>query len=324
MKKIISLFFPVLALSSCATVFNGYYTDVRVHARRGDVVTYKNERGVVDTAHVMEDGTHILPVLRGKNPLELSVITDTGRQDITVKHNYSWLFYANIYPAYGVGMLVDCFSPKRFSYPSNIYPYSDVSKGYQTVRPMLPTKVSLTFMPPFISCYFLNPERFDFGGNVLGTGLGANYYYAKKSFFSGELVAGTWRITNADDYWPENRSSVKHRKGLSWVTVAARHHHLLGRLDLGYGLAGSWQNCREFDQYYYRRELQYDTMLRRANFVTLGGSFSVNLRLTNSWYVGVTYQPQILSLTGGGAVVGYSHTVNTGFFWRFPVRRRPS
>jgi len=154
MKRLSPLLFLPCLLSSCASMLNGYYTEVHVHANPGDVVTYKNERGVTDTAYLQKNGAYIFPVLRAKTPLEVSVISDTGRQDLTVKWTYSRAYYFNVYPLYGLGMLIDASSPKRFGYPAGIYPYTQARKGYMQVRPYLPGSLTLTLQPPLYDGIF--------------------------------------------------------------------------------------------------------------------------------------------------------------------------
>lgn len=321
MKKLFPIFLLPILLSSCATMLNGYYTDVRVHAHPGDVVTYKNERGVTDTAYLLKNDTYIFPALRAKKPLEVSVISDTSRQDLTVKWIYSGAYYLNLYPTYGLGMLVDAMSPKRFGYPTSIYPYRPVRKGYLQVRPFTPGVVSITVQPPIVMGYFLNPESFDFSGNVLGGGLGVNYCYKKATFLSGDIAGATaWKGRRGR--YVENANGGYRRQDFYWISLALRNHHAFGRLDLGYGLSGSWQRCRESDVYDYYNRKDEKVLVREETPLTLGLAAAINFRLTNEFCVGFNYQPQFLNISGNGATAAYSHISSVGFFWRFSVAKQ--
>jgi len=167
--------------------------------------------------------------------------------------------------------------------------------------------------------YFLNPQRYDFSGNVLGLGVGANYCYKKAAFFSGELAGATAKRGRTGRYG-ENANGGYREQDFKWISLAALHHHAVGRLDFGYGLSGAWQYCRESEVYDYNNRDDERLVLREANQLTIGLATSVNFRLTNDFCVGFNYQPQFLSLAGNGAVIAYSHLASTGFFWRLPIR----
>ncbi len=318
MKRLFPLFLLPVLINSCATILNGYYTDVRVHAKPGDVVTYKNERGVVDTANDLRRGIYVFPALRARKPLAVSVISDTSRYDLNVKWTYSTAYYANIYPTYGLGMLVDASSPKRFGYPRHIYPHRTAHKGYMKVQPIEASQVWLTFQPPFLMGYFINPQSFDFSGNVLGSAVGVNYCYKQATFFSGEVAVAAARNGGRRRY-PGSANGGYHRQDFSWISLAARHHHAFGRLDLGYGLSASWQRCSEFDVYNYNSHKNEVVLLREESPLTIGLAAAVNFRVMNEFCVGFNYQPQFLAITGNGALPAYSHIASAGFFWRFCV-----
>ncbi|MBX2906710.1 MAG: hypothetical protein KF744_11770 [Taibaiella sp.] len=315
------LLLPFL-LSSCATIFNGTHTPVRVHSKLGEIVTFTNDSAVVDTGWVLPDGVHQFSALRGRNPITVEIKGDTTTQKFLLRATDSWVYYLNLMQPYAIGMIIDLFSPKRYTYPSDVYPKPTKKKGYRmgytTVPSLKKGDVSLTFLPPILNAYMLKPVDYDFSGNVLGAGLGANYSYSDKSFFSAECIAATAWITYPEPYY-EHSNNATRKENLMWVALAARHHHALGRFDLGYGVSLTWQHANE--KYDYGRSYTDPNygLVRENNYFTLGGSFSANYRLSRSVYLGINYQPQILSFTLDGAALTSAHTANAGLFWRVPI-----
>lgn len=322
MKKIIPFCLAAMLLSSCAMMFNGSYTPVKVHAKPGEMVTFTSDSGVVDTGKLLSAGVHEFSALRGKYPIAVEIKGDTGSQNFLLRATDSWVYYLNLFQPYCIGMIVDLFTPKRYSYPAHVYPNpartKGYRKGYETIAPPKKSDISITFVPPLISAYLLQPVEYSFSGNVLGSGIGANYSYADKSFLSAECVAATAWITYREPYYANSNNATR-KENLLWVALSARHHHILGRFDIGYGVALTWQNCNErFDYGSVSADRNYG-LVREDNFFTAGGSFSANYRISRAFYAGVNYQPQLLSFTRNGAALVGSHAFCTGFFWRIPL-----
>jgi hypothetical protein len=324
MKRLFPVLLLPFMLSSCAILFNGTHTPVRVHAKSGEVVTLTNDSGVTDAGTFLPGGVYTFSALRGKHVLEVSVKTDTSERSFLLRPSESWVFYLNLLQPYAIGMMFDVLSPKRYSYPENIYltPYTRAGKkrGYETIAARKRGDVSVTFMPPLVQAYLLKPVGYDFSGNVLGSGLGANYSYTDNSFFSAECIAATAWITYSEPYY-ENSNNATRMENLTWVALAARHHHALGRFDLGYGVSLTWQHANE--KYDYGRSSTDPNywLVRENDYFTIGGSFSGNYRLSKSVYLGVNYQPQILSLTPYGAALTHAFAANAGLFWRVPISK---
>lgn len=118
----------VLVLQSCALLLNRPNKKVVVYTTSDQKVVYKK-----DTLAAIQ-GSRVLLVPRAKEPIQLTVINDSARHQVLILSKPSLAFWSNIFFNNGIGMIADAFTPKRFTYPSNIPLYglandTVISKG---------------------------------------------------------------------------------------------------------------------------------------------------------------------------------------------------
>lgn len=119
--NLVCLILLSMMITSCATIFNR-------KTKKISVVTEVPTRLVInkDTIKRLSSEREIM-VLRSRDPIKFTVFNDSISKTVEVNSNHSIAFWSNLAFCYGAGMLIDVFSPKRFTYPRIIYISSDTS-----------------------------------------------------------------------------------------------------------------------------------------------------------------------------------------------------
>ncbi len=317
MKNILPALLLICTMGSCVTLFNGPSTSLNVRIPDNAKVVYTNECGNTDSVAPGINNMARLIVRRSNKKLPLTVVSDTGSYSFAVKPMLSWLFWANVYPLYGLGFLVDYNNPNRFTYPHFVYPDPRPKNrvGYLTKAPLMQSDWELSFTPPLVNGFVFNPARVDLRGGLLGIGGGVTYHHSDRGFWNAEVgtaiagaVAGFKRI--------DSMPSFRRIRLTGWY-LNIRHHHQLGRLDLGYGLSTGEQKGREYYDHYYGATYKGDSVTKQFSHLSAGLSFSANYRLSNSIYAGVSYQPQLYEISKANTGFSYSHMTIFGLYWRW-------
>lgn len=120
MKKLFLLFCLSLILNSCATIFNGRTTRVKIYAPENTKVQHNKQ-----TSIVYDGKTSIYPK-RSKDSLKFTLVNDSISTDFAFKRRVSGLIYCNIFVPITpispiVGVLTDFTNQKRFTYKRNIF-----------------------------------------------------------------------------------------------------------------------------------------------------------------------------------------------------------
>lgn len=318
MKKMLPALFLVCTLGSCVTMFNGPSTRLNVHIPDKARVVYTNECGNTDSVAPDYRNMARLIVRRSNKKLPLTVVSDTGSFSFAVKPTLSWLFWANVYPLYGLGFLVDYNNPDRFTYPHFVYPDPKDVKGYKAMKPLTTSTLEIAFIPPIIHGFCYNPAKLDFTGGIGGIGTGLNYHYGDKRFLSAEIGTAVAPAGFAERFPGPKVSQVPAERISGWY-VNLRHHHQFGRFDLGYGLSTGEQKGKQYYYPYIGATYEKDSVVYSYRHATLGLSLATNFRITNAFYFGMNYQPQLLAINTNNLVFSYAHMWNFGFYWRWGV-----
>ncbi len=316
MKKMLPALVLMCTLGSCVTLFNGPSTSLNVRIPDNAKVVYTNECGSTDSVAPGINNMARLIVRRSNKKLPLTVVSDTGSFSFSVKPTLSWLFYANVYPLYGLGFLVDYNNPNRFTYPHFVYPFQKDVKGYKALKPLTTSTLEIAFLPPLIHGYMYNPAALDFTGGIGGIGAGLNYHYTNKRFLSGEIGTALAPASFVERFPGPKVSEVPEERISGWY-LNLRHHHQFGRFDLGYGLSTGEQKGKQFYYYYRGATYEGDSVVYSYRHACLGLSFAANFRISNSFYLGTNYQPQFLAINTNNTIFSYSHMWNIGFYWRW-------
>ncbi|KGL62892.1 hypothetical protein [Polaribacter sp. Hel1_85] len=115
MKKLGLSLITILILNSCASILNGKKTSVKISADKESKIIYEK-----DTLSINRKGVIIKPV-RSKKTLTITVLKDSLKEKFYLKRKLSNFFWLNIFNNYGIGILVDFTTDKRFTYKHNLH-----------------------------------------------------------------------------------------------------------------------------------------------------------------------------------------------------------
>jgi hypothetical protein len=319
MRKILPVLLLLSLFSSCVTLFNGPYTEMNVYPKPGTRVVFKDETGKMDTV-VGERNVPVRIVAKrsGSIYFPITLQTDTSERTIKIKPIHSWLYYGNLYPLYGLGFLVDYNNPNRFTYPHSIHPNPNSRKGYNAMLPLSQSKYEVALIPPLINGFFFNPAHLDFNGSVIGIGTGVNYHYSDAGFISSEIGTAVAPVYGGYKYTYANQVPYSRQQLRGWY-INLRNHHIVGRFDLGYGLSAGEQHGKEYYLPYRNATYEGDSITNSYSHSNFGLSAAANFRITNSFYMGMNYQPQLMSIQGKNINFSYANMVILGFYWRWGI-----
>ncbi len=311
------LLFIGCSLSSCVTLFSSRTVKVPVKAPPGTTLVWNNN-GHTDTV-VASKYKSYLPVLRSGNRLYITAINDSIHTDLSVRPTVNGMIFANMY-FFGIpGFVVDMCSPKRFTYPRTFIELRSAPQATRFVtvrrRSYHTGSTELTCTTPLAHFWQHDIDGFSPRLTVTGLGLGGTYYYAPDAFVFVEGAVSFSKMGR--DYWRydwENGPSTSVQEILGW-SAAARHHHRLGRFDIGYGLGFTQYIARRYHYLYGNGSVYAEVTERQRNFASIGSSISAGFRITNDFFARFTYQPQLIAIEQG-VTFDYRHTYNFGFNWQ--------
>src|ERR1035437_9757963 len=113
----IVLLFLILALSSCATMFNAKTTYVTI-------ITSKPSKMILEGKTLNYTGTKkIINVDRKNEPLNVTVFNDSVTKTVNIASINSSAYWLNLYPNWHLwtGFLIDTKTKRRYSYPRTVY-----------------------------------------------------------------------------------------------------------------------------------------------------------------------------------------------------------
>jgi hypothetical protein len=307
-KTNIILWAMLLLLSSCATVLNRPAQKVRIASEPGLKIISVNTLGSLDSSSVKPGKRGVYYVRRGNTPLVVTIQANNITKTIELKPTKSFAYWFNIYCNYGIGMLVDKNSPKRYAYPSDNYIGSrDSAVKVTRFMPVKKGTLNFSFSLPFMIHF--NMRSIDGrrrSGGVLGLEAGVDYYYRDNNYLSVSLGAGT-------DQGAEHIGKGYAQTGNN-LFASLRNNHTIGNLDVGYGLSLSqlvWSNITLGDT------IKMDQSLKNK---TLGLSLYANYRLGQRFRIGALYQPGIINI-GTTPASGYQHYISFNLVWKMPMRK---
>ncbi|WP_204345248.1 hypothetical protein [Psychroserpens algicola] len=115
MKHIYRIIISVLLLQSCATLYNSETTKVKIFVPENTSLVFDN-----DTLSLEKNYLTVFPK-RSKDDLKFSLFNSETESDFSFKSRKSTYYYLNILTNYGIGMLIDANSNKRFTYKNVIH-----------------------------------------------------------------------------------------------------------------------------------------------------------------------------------------------------------
>ncbi len=260
-------------------------------------------------------------VERSKEPLQITVSTDSLEKEIILKPRNSFAFWSNIVFNYGIGMLVDKNNPKRYTYPKNVYVNSSDTfpRIFRTPVKNIYNKgdffVNLSI--PHVNAFLLKPEAESYKANAgfWGVAVGMDYYYSPKHFIN----ASAFGIMDIFIPFPAPVTYAGEHEFMSSMYVAASHNHQIKNFTIGYGLSysrNSWdlRNYGRLDP----PEPSRDPVKKAHN--AWGFVLPVSYKFYEQLGVGLTYRPTFFrpALTQKFA---YEHTISLDVSFRFKLSK---
>jgi len=306
--SLIAVFAISVFLSSCATILNGPAQNIQI------TTDEKIRRVSVDNALFADSIAHesqssrIYLVRRSHTTLFIHAQFDSGEKIIRLQPHNSFAFWLNI-ENYGIGMLVDKNNPKRYGYRR--WNYLTLKDTAITLRRFAPVpKGTMYFslsVPLFNSFSLKSPEGQSTPAGPLGLEAGVDYFYKMDRYISLSAGAATSAFVDhiGDGYYNTGHTFFG----------SIRNNHVIGSLDLGYGLNFSdllWAKMKVTDVY----TVSLDRSVRN---IGVGPSLSAQYRLSKYLRFGMLYQPTLFSVNSSPSF-SYQHYISAGFAWRWPVK----
>ena len=304
----ILFFIASLFLSSCATILNGPAQRVFISTDRNIKAVSLDKDDKVDSTFIGINSPGIYYVARSDKPLKISLQTGSIRRSVFLKAKKSFAYWSNIYCNYGVGLLVDKNTVKKFAYKKrNYFTYKDTSVSVSRFAPIQKGTINLSLsLPiPFGNIFDIKKAGGQYHSiGVLGFAAGLDYFYRDNHYLS--LDAGV-----ATDVFAEHIGRGYYETG-GVIFASVQNNNVVGSFDFGYGL--------NLSQFKWTNRLNGDTIkiAQSLKNTGLGLSLSAQYRLGNYLRIGVLYQPCIIN-TSLNPVFDYQHYISINLTWKIPV-----
>jgi hypothetical protein len=314
MRNHLLIIIQMLILCSCATIMNGPTQRIDIIAnRQADIKT--NDQ----VLRPNKNRTSLI-VARDNKPIKLTVFNDTISKQLTLQSKNSFAYWFNIIENYGLGMLIDKDSPKRYAYPKNIYvDMTNNLNSFTTYNPVIRKgSLQLHYSLPWINNFLLNPigensKKFNTG--FWGIMLGFDYYYKTNRFLNLSASA-------VMDFFIPFPAAVDF--GGEWDFMSSQYISLsnnfrIKRFSIGYGLSCS-KNI--WDHRYYvwgdtpppKRE-----PIKKTDY-SIGLIFPFYVQTGEHFSIGLIYRPSFLTIEPV-TKFKYNHLISIDFAWKIPIVR---
>ncbi|MFT5168098.1 MAG: hypothetical protein ACI8P3_003337 [Saprospiraceae bacterium] len=289
----------VLGCTSCATIINIPYVGIELVTNEPAIIMFDP-----DTIETENNVAHFY-LERKKEPVEITVYTDSLSKTILLKSKISRTVFLNaLPPSYGFGLLWDLNSSKRFTYPKNIYvDLSDADPGYFIYA--LPQSGNLYFniSIPFENNFLLRPEGeqgIKLNNEFLGISFGLDYHYSDHQFLNlSWTLAGNGVNSFVSDIRQSRESTLSKYMSFSL-------NHKVNRFSFGYGFAFG-ENL-----YFTRRSTQKNK--------ALGSVFPGYVQIGEYFHLGLIYRPTFIRFNVTDTFK-YEHLFSVDLCWKLRVKR---
>ena len=277
MKQTLYTLIVSIFLTSCATIINQPYKCVTVHTTEPSCIIFEH-----DTINTVENKAY-LKVKRKNESFSIVATTDSLTKAIRIEPKNSIMYWSNICFNYGIGMLVDMKSPKRYSYPDKVYINStDVRGNYSTYgEANNKGELYLHLSLPLINSFrmILENDEAKVRTGVGGITLGLDYYHSKKQF----IHLGISGLSGG--------FSLKNSKLESFTSdyISLSNNHKIGRFAIGYGLSGAKNTYSDYNWFLLipikdTEKSHYAFGLIFPNYFQLGDFFNAGIVFRPTFY----------------------------------------
>lgn len=229
----------------------------------------------------------------------MSVKSEKIDRTETILPKKSAYYWANVFN-YGIGFFKDIKSPKRHTYPSNIYFYPDkVSQVPISQKGDISFNVSVPYLNSF---KYITNTRSKSSVGFLGSSLGMDYYHSKDQFINANgslMINSIVPFPAAVDF--EGEHYVLFSSDLS-----ISNNHVWNRISTGYGFLYSYKLLNH--------HLGTGAM-DREYYPTLGLIIPIYYRLGKKFHLGLIYRPTFYRPTLIDKFK-YEHTISLDLMWK--------
>ena len=303
--------------SSCATILNKEKTSSTIYSQSAATIIVNQ-----DTVITVNNKTTLV-LERSKDPLEITILTDTLMRKVSVNARGSMAYRMNIYN-YGLGLLLDYNNKKRYNYPSKIYLNpQDTIKGYSLFgEANNKGDFFLHVSIPYVNSFLFTPddETQKVSTGFMGISLGMDYYHSEKQFlsFTGSGVLAFLAPVPA----PVHYGGI--REHFSSAFISLSNNHKIRRFSSGYGisLANNIWNLRNHGdiQMEIYPPIVVESVLKRNN--AIGLLFSTYFQTGQYFNIGLVYRPTFIRLnTIRDLRYQYEHLISLDLAWKVILKR---
>ena len=312
MKKPLLIFAIPLALSSCATVMNQAHQGITVYTTAPSRIVYG------PNTYYTTDGKVELIMVRGGEAKPITAIADSTEKTIILNPGNSFMYYANIPCNFGLGMLVDRNTLKKYTYPKRVYINSadTLSQYFRHDLTDRRGELYLHLSVPHINSFLMQPQGEGIRANTgfWGLAIGLDYYHGKNRF-ANFTAAGV-----ADFFLPF--PAVIDLKGeheamrSSYISISNNHH--IRRFSVGYGLSLA-RNTWRFDNFDAFGSPPTRAPAKKSHRA-LGLVFPVYYGAGEYFNAGLIYRPTFLRLADANPL-RYEHLISIDFAWKIRLNK---
>jgi hypothetical protein len=303
---------PLLFLHSCATLLNKERTVLTVYTDKPTQIQFENFDITVN------EKQRIL-VKRGPEPLIIEAKQDSLEKTFVLPPRLSGMLWMNVYN-YGVGLIVDYFTPKKYTYQKESYlNFKTSDPKPERFAPQRKGQLYLNFSIPYFNWFSMQPlyegRKQDVG--FFGYDLGVDYNYSNKKFIS--LNQGV--MIDFPIPFPVPLFYIS-----SYETMNSKYYTIsdnirFKNISLGYGISYNENKWRFLDLLWLDSEQDVFPGVNRTRATQqgmVGLNLSVQWRLQKHFHLGLNYRPGIYRLYPNPGY-GYEHNASLGLIWKFKV-----
>jgi hypothetical protein len=307
MRKYFYILFALI-LSSCATIFNKKQITTTIQLDKPCDIVINN----MDT--LKNHREYNFKTNRSKYPLNITILDSLKKDSLnySIKSEYSSTILLNTFN-YGIGILVDLFSQKKYAYPNFIYLKKPTKlnpiNNYKNYRKTYKNDIFINLSIPLYSMFStsdLNNNEIN-TENALGLNCSFDYYYLPNTFFSITLGQQNFLYGIESTYFSNTKTFNKHEleaykpyinseilldAASSSFSLSHGHHFRKSYLYYGISMINSkytkliLTNTSKLDNEY----------LVYYNNYNIGASIALTGDIGRHCFISFNYRPTILSL----------------------------
>ncbi|MBS3914896.1 MAG: hypothetical protein KG003_10375 [Bacteroidetes bacterium] len=299
--------FPILLIiaisaSGCATLFNSKKQHIKIIA--GDEIN----KIYVDTqrARALDSITYL--VKRGKQPIKLTIYTDSGIFLDSINAKNSTMFWLNIFND-GIGFIPDWKNPKRYGFRKyNTVEYANNKIKIHKYNSFTYGDIRFNLSFPFINSIYTNQTDTTKGKQTGCWGIegGLDYFINRNNYLSCNMGSASTLFLGLPH--------ALHGEFSEYFTnyFQLKYMHRLQNTEIGIGVHLA-NNVYQMDNTGPSNKL-YPYRINKG----FGPNLSIQKKITGRFYLGALYQPNLFRMERN-TTFEYGHFLSFYFGWHFPT-----